>query len=209
MVSLWDESGCLRPLVFSVSGGLPLLVSFRLCLCSVPLPCSHLAFSLCRVPPVGFFLFLGARSPSEFGFASISCSSFIFGLLGSAPLLQAVGFTSFAVLFGCCACFVSSRPSSGSFSPLSWILPWAFVACFRVLPRVSCFGFSLPSPAVRQSSQLFFVGFPPLLVFSLLSSGWFSVGGSLLLLFFAPLLPAPPGSCCSCLPFCVVPFLPS
>ena len=61
MVSLWDESGKLRPL-FSRFVWLAFAVFLSVCLHSVPLPCSQLAFSVCCVHPmgsVGFFLVLG------------------------------------------------------------------------------------------------------------------------------------------------------
>ena len=141
--------------VFSVSSGLPLLVSSRFCLRSVPLPCSPLAFSLCRVPPVGFFLFLGARSPSEFGFASV--------FLLFLPLWLAWFRSSFAggwfYFFRCSFrvlrlfCFFSASlgfflfsfrdPPLGFHSLLpgsaSSVLLWAFstfACCVSVLPAV-------------------------------------------------------------------------
>ena len=74
-VSLRDESGWLRPLFFSVSSCLPLLVSFLFCLRSVPLPCSHLGFSSWRVLPVGYVFPWCSVSFSVGSFLGVSCSS--------------------------------------------------------------------------------------------------------------------------------------
>ena len=154
MVSLWDESHCIRPL-FSRFPVDCLLVSFRFV--SAPFLClvcvwHSLSVVFTQWVQCWNFSWVLALPSSLVGLVPLFFCSRWFSLFRRSFRLLRL-FSFFLDLPRVLSLLIPRDPPLGSCSLL------------RLLPGVSFFGFSLASFAVLQSSRLFFGGFPPLPVF--------------------------------------------